>query len=98
MQMGDSAATDEKDGQDEGAADSGATETDRAEDDEVETESGDDPEEIEAERKERLDPDNRPDTAEVDNTQRDFDAEKGTFTDTDDYEEVEPKFVADEDL
>jgi hypothetical protein len=37
--------------------------------------------EIEAEREERLDPDNRPDNAEVDNTDRDFDTTIGQFTD-----------------
>ena len=37
--------------------------------------------EIEAERKERLDPDNRPENAEVDNTDRDFDTTIGQFTD-----------------
>ena len=37
--------------------------------------------EIEAERKERLDPDNRPQNAEVDNTDRDFDTTTGQFTD-----------------
>lgn len=38
-------------------------------------------EEIEAERKERLDPDNRPENAEVDNTQRTFIAEEARFED-----------------
>lgn len=37
--------------------------------------------EIEETREERLDPDNRPDNAEVDNTGRTFDAETGTFVD-----------------
>jgi hypothetical protein len=41
-------------------------------------------EEIESERNERLDPDNRPDNAEVDNTDRDFDTTRGQFTDTED--------------
>jgi hypothetical protein len=50
------------------------------------------PEDVEAERERRLDPDNRPDNVEVDNTQRDFDAEKGMFTDDEGYEEAEPKF------
>jgi hypothetical protein len=87
--MTDSTATDEQDDR--------AEEPDSSQE-EKETESGDDPEEIEAEREERLDPENRPENAEVDNTQRDFDAEKGTFTDRDDYDEVEPKFVADDEL
>ena len=37
--------------------------------------------EIEGEREERLDPDNRPGNAEVDNTDRDFDTTTGQFTD-----------------
>ena len=37
--------------------------------------------EIEQEREERLDPDNRPDGVEVDNTDRDFDSTTGQFTD-----------------
>ncbi|MDX6360129.1 MAG: hypothetical protein QOH37_3183 [Nocardioidaceae bacterium] len=36
--------------------------------------------EIDEERRRRLDPDNRPDDAEVDNTERDFDADTGRFT------------------
>lgn len=58
---------------------------------------GADPEdeaEIEEERQERLDPDNRPDNAEVDNTDRDFDPEKGMFTDAEGYDEAEAKFPA----
>jgi hypothetical protein len=39
-------------------------------------------EEIESERQERLDPDNRPDGAEVDNTQRTFIAEEARFEDS----------------
>ena len=39
-------------------------------------------EQIEEERKERLDPDNRPDGAEVDNTQRTFIAEEARFEDS----------------
>ena len=39
-------------------------------------------EEIENERKERLDPDNRPPNAEVDNTQRTFIAEEARFEDS----------------
>lgn len=38
-------------------------------------------EEIEKERAERLDPANRPAGAEVDNTQRTFDPERGDFVD-----------------
>jgi hypothetical protein len=46
--------------------------------------------EIEGEREERLDPDNRPENAEVDNTPREFDVERGQFTDSEDYDESEP--------
>ena len=49
-------------------------------------------EEIEEERGRRLDPDNRPDHVEVDNTHRDFDAEKGMFTDSEGYDEADKKF------
>ena len=51
-----------------------------------------DKEEIEQERQERLDPENRPDDVEVDNTDREFDPEKGMFTDNDDYDKAEAKF------
>ena len=37
--------------------------------------------EIEEERQERLDPENRPRNAEIDNTHRDFDPEQGAFDD-----------------
>ena len=46
--------------------------------------------EMEEEREQRLDPDNRPDGAEVDNTERTFDVERGQFTDSEDYDESEP--------
>ena len=47
---------------------------------------------VEEERQRRLDPDNRPDRAEVDNTARQFDEEKGMFTDSPGYEEAEERF------
>ncbi len=47
-------------------------------------------EQLEAERQRRLDPDNRPDNAEVDNTDREFDTERGRFTDTEVDEELGP--------
>jgi hypothetical protein len=53
-----------------------------------------DKEEIEEDREKRLDPDNRPDGAEIDNSDRDFDAKKGMFTDTDGYDQAEEKFPA----
>jgi hypothetical protein len=46
----------------------------------------DEVQEIEAERELRLDGDNRPENAEVDNTHRDFDSAAGKFTDSDDYD------------
>ena len=54
-------------------------------------------EEIEEERQERLHPDNRPDNVEVDNTDRTFDPERGQFTDSETYDEAEPKFSDPED-
>jgi hypothetical protein len=44
--------------------------------------------EIEEERARRLDPANRPEGAEVDNTHRDFDSEAGMFTDEPGYERL----------
>src|SRR3954452_22800577 len=50
--------------------------------------------EIEEERQRRLDPANRPDAAEVDNTDHTFDTARGKFTDAEDYDESEPpRFV-----
>jgi hypothetical protein len=46
--------------------------------------------EVEEEREKRLDPDNRPENAEIDNTSRDFDVARGMFTDNDDHHEDEP--------
>lgn len=51
-----------------------------------------DTEAIEADRAERLDPDNRPENVEVDNTPREFDSEKGMFTDSEGYDEAEATF------
>ena len=45
---------------------------------------------IEEERETRLDPDNRPDNAEIDNTERDFDVVKGQFTDSEDDPDIGP--------
>ncbi len=45
---------------------------------------------IEKEREERLDPDNRPKNAEVDNSARDFDVASGQFTDHDADDAVGP--------
>lgn len=51
--------------------------------------------EIEAERARRLDSENRPDTAEVDNTGRTFDVERGQFTDSPEYDAGEPPRFSD---
>lgn len=51
-----------------------------------------DAEEIEKERQQRLDPQSRPDNAEVDNTDRDFDPTKGKFADSEGYEETPSRF------
>jgi hypothetical protein len=53
-------------------------------------------EEIEEERERRLDPDNRPDGAEIDNTDRDFDVARGRFEDSDVDEELGPFKTEDE--
>jgi len=53
-------------------------------------------EEILEDRKERLDPDNRPEATEVSNAGREFDGEKGMFTDEEGYEEAEKKYTMDE--
>ena len=45
---------------------------------------------IEKEREERLDADNRPDDAEVDNTDRTFDTTKGQFTDSEEDTDLGP--------
>ena len=50
---------------------------------------------IEEERASRLDPDNRPDGAEVDNTERTFDHDRGQFTDSPDYDDSEPPRFSD---
>ena len=47
---------------------------------------------LEEERRERLDPENRPENAEVDNSGREFDAEKAMFTDEPGYDEAEKVF------
>ena len=52
---------------------------------------------MEEERDRRLDPENRPDGAEIDNTDRDFDVDKGMFTDSEDYDEVDPAYKDPED-
>jgi hypothetical protein len=51
--------------------------------------------EMEEERRRRLDPENRPDGAEVDNMDRTFDHDRGQFTDSPDYDESEPPVFKD---
>jgi hypothetical protein len=60
---------------------------------ETRSESGLTAEEVEAERARRLDDENRPERAEIDNTDRDFDPEKGMFTDTEGYDQAEKRFA-----
>lgn len=52
-------------------------------------------EQIEAERAERLDPANRPEDAEIDNTVRTFDPGSGRFTDDPDYDPEDRPFAED---
>ncbi|MDZ5622813.1 hypothetical protein SFC88_18385 [Nocardioides sp. HM23] len=52
--------------------------------------------EILEDRKERLDPENRPETTEVSNAGRDFDGEKGMFTDEEGFDEAEKQYTLDE--
>lgn len=66
----------EESGQIEVDVDSRVDEGYSAEDNEV---SDEEAEQLEKEREERLDPENRPTNAEIDNTQRGFDAETGEF-------------------
>jgi hypothetical protein len=61
-----------------------ASETDRNQSEDQDLEA------IEKERQERLDPDNRPDNAQVDNTDRDFDVVTGQFTDFEDDPDIGP--------
>ena len=55
-----------------------------------------DEDEILQEREERLDPDNRPDNVEVDNTDRTFDPETGYFEDRDEHDSAPKQFVDEE--
>ena len=54
-------------------------------------------EQFERERAERLAPENRPEGADVDNTKRDFDPERGEFTDSETYADAERRFSDPED-
>ena len=55
-----------------------------------------DQEQVLQEREERLDPDNRPDNVEVDNTDRTFDPETGFFEDRDEHDSAPKQFVDEE--
>ncbi|MCH1865246.1 hypothetical protein [Nocardioides sp. CFH 31398] len=78
------------------------TEQDGAQDDEQEVPTDEDGnqlapdgstvEEVEADREERLAPENRPDGAEIDNTQRTFNEETGMFEDSEGADEAEPVY------
>jgi len=52
--------------------------------------------EILADRKKRLDPENRPESTEVSNAGREFDGEKGMFTDEPGFDEAEKKYTLDD--
>jgi hypothetical protein len=92
----------EQDSKDEGGTilDDGGIDTDERAGRSLGIEPGKEPDEdtkkdIEETRAERLDPDNRPENAEVDNTERTFDVERGMYTDSEDYDENEPAPFAD---
>ena len=53
-------------------------------------------EQIERDRAERLDPANRPEDTEVDNTGRTFDSGAGKFTDSEDYDADDRPFVTED--
>lgn len=53
-------------------------------------------EQILKEREERLDPENRPENTEVSNAGREFNIEKGMFTDEEGFEEAEEQFTAED--
>ena len=55
-----------------------------------------DQEQVLKEREERLDPENRPDNVEVDNTDRTFDPETGFFEDRDEHDSAPKQFVDEE--
>jgi hypothetical protein len=54
----------------------------------------DEVEEIEAERRQRLDAAHRPRNAEVDNTHREFDPAVGMFTDSEGYDSAARRYAA----
>jgi hypothetical protein len=90
----DENATGENDGDNEGGSilDDGGVDTDERAGRSLGIEPDKEPddetkEDMEEERERRLDPDNRPDNVEVDNTDRTFDTDHGMFTDNEEYDE-----------
>ena len=78
------------------AQDEQAEQDDQAEQDEAGEKEQPDQEQVLQEREERLDPDNRPDNVEVDNTDRTFDPETGFFEDRDEHDSAPKQFVDEE--
>lgn len=68
----------------------------RDENDETAQKEQPDQEQVLKEREERLDPENRPDNVEVDNTDRTFDPETGFFEDQDEHDSAPKQFVDEE--
>lgn len=77
-------------GSDEGQTLTKENEPDSASVGSFEEQTEEEKEQARQDREERLDPDNRPENAEVDNTQRDFDTTTGQFTDHETDEEIGP--------
>ena len=78
------------------AQDEQAEQDDRAERDDAGEKEQPDQEQVLQEREERLDPNNRPDNVEVDNTDRTFDPETGFFEDRDEHDSAPKQFVDEE--
>jgi len=78
------------------AQDEQAGQDDQAEQDDAGEKEQPDQEQVLQEREERLDPDNRPDNVEVDNTDRTFDPETGFFEDRDEHDSAPKQFVDEE--
>ena len=78
------------------AQDEQAGQDDQAEQDDAGEKEQPDQEQVLQEREERLDPDNRPDNVEVDNTDRTFDPETGFFEDREEHDTAPKQFVDEE--
>ena len=72
------------------------TDGEQYERDEAEEKEQPDQEHVLKEREERLDPENRPDNVEVDNTDRTFDPETGFFEDREEHDSAPKQFVDEE--